>query len=179
MLREIQEAYWLYDSIWWYIRLMLPADSTARGLDLWRSHPTWYLHRVLREDCANRRGCCARTCGCCLLPPRPNRAHGAGRCTVDCGCCRKTRGFSLAEEDEDFLNDMFFPGPASIMEPELLKSVGRCDKNLPPGRYYDKFKMVLLFGLDPGSRKSPFKMIDERVEFKPPIHPAAAPPKYH
>lgn len=38
-LNEIRQEYYVRDSMWWYIRMQLPADSAARGFDLWRSHP--------------------------------------------------------------------------------------------------------------------------------------------
>lgn len=167
-LNEIRQEYYVRDSMWWYIRMQLPADSAARGFDLWRSHPRWYLHRVLREDCAQQGGCCARACGCCLLPPRPDRARGAGHCTFACRCCEKARGFEFDEENFELLRDMSFLGPTSINESKCAIAGGR----------YDRLKTVLLFGLDQGSHKNPFKMIDERVEFKPPMYSVTAPPKY-
>lgn len=38
-LEEVREEYHIQNHYWWYLRMQLPADSAARGLDLWRSHP--------------------------------------------------------------------------------------------------------------------------------------------
>ncbi|KAJ5575620.1 hypothetical protein N7535_002546 [Penicillium sp. DV-2018c] len=41
------------------IRSTFPDGPLTRAFDFWRSHPTWYMHRVLREDCAARGGAAA------------------------------------------------------------------------------------------------------------------------
>lgn len=76
------------------------------------------------------------------------------------------------------LDDMFFPAPASETETEMVWKYPGKEEYSGKGDYFHKFKTVLLFGLDQGSRKNPFKMIDERVQFKPPVYSAAAPPNY-
>jgi hypothetical protein len=73
----------------------------TRAFDLWRSHPRWYMHRVLREDCAARGGCCSRECGCCLDRNLGSALkHAAGHCTAECGCCREAEGSALSETKE-------------------------------------------------------------------------------
>ncbi|KAJ5699899.1 hypothetical protein N7536_002912 [Penicillium majusculum] len=68
-LDALNVKYWLLEQIWWHHRSCLEDGFQLRGFQLWRSHPKWYMHRVLVEDCAGRQGCCARECGCCLNPP--------------------------------------------------------------------------------------------------------------
>ncbi|KAJ5847839.1 hypothetical protein N7455_011796 [Penicillium solitum] len=68
-LDALNVKYWLLEQIWWHHRSCLEDGFQLRVFQLWRSHPKWYMHRVLVEDCAGRQGCCARECGCCLNPP--------------------------------------------------------------------------------------------------------------
>ncbi|OQE24826.1 hypothetical protein PENFLA_c009G00230 [Penicillium flavigenum] len=86
---------------WRMIRDSFSDGPLVRGFELWRGDPKWYMHRVLREDCAGRGGCCGRECGCCL---NRNffwgRERAAGHCTVECGCCQKARGFELSEDEK-------------------------------------------------------------------------------
>lgn len=68
--------------------------ALKRGLDFWRSDPSWYMHRVLVAECKGRQGCRSRDCGCCpkrLLDPeqRPEAHH----CTVRCRCCHQATEF--------------------------------------------------------------------------------------
>ncbi|CAG8206251.1 unnamed protein product [Penicillium nalgiovense] len=89
------------DHQWWMIRNSFPDGPLVRGFELWRGNPKWYMHRVLREDCAGRGGCCGRDCGCCLNRKLFwGRKHAAGHCTVECGCCQKARGFELSEDEK-------------------------------------------------------------------------------
>ncbi|OQD70967.1 hypothetical protein PENPOL_c001G05469 [Penicillium polonicum] len=77
----------------------------GRAFQFWRSNPRWYMHRVLREDCAGRGGCCGRDCGCCLNRKLDEtRKRAAGHCTVECGCCAKARGFELSEDDKKYFS---------------------------------------------------------------------------
>ncbi|KAJ6185423.1 hypothetical protein N7519_006724 [Penicillium mononematosum] len=86
---------------WWMIRDSFSDGPLVRGFELWRGNPKWYMHRVLREDCAGRGGCCGRDCGCCLNRKLfLDREHAAGHCTVECGCCQKARGFELSEDEK-------------------------------------------------------------------------------
>ncbi|KAJ6131903.1 hypothetical protein N7471_007118 [Penicillium samsonianum] len=85
----------------WMILDSFADGPLGRALNLWRGHPRWYMHRVLREDCAGRGGCCGRECGCCLNRKLDEpRRRAAGHCTVECGCCQKARGFELSEDEK-------------------------------------------------------------------------------
>ncbi|KAJ5197522.1 hypothetical protein N7449_008001 [Penicillium cf. viridicatum] len=89
---------------WWMIRDSFDGPL-GRAFQYWRSNPRWYMHRVLREDCARRGGCCGRDCGCCLNRKLDEtRRRAAGHCTVECGCCEKVRGFDLSEDDKKYFS---------------------------------------------------------------------------
>ncbi|KAJ5731921.1 hypothetical protein N7493_003402 [Penicillium malachiteum] len=103
-LEILNKKYWLLEQKWWYSYLYLKDGCQRRAFDLWRSHTKWYMHQMLKDDCASRNGCCARGCGCChLREPSPKRKLGVGHCTVECGCCRNARGFEVSEEDKRVL----------------------------------------------------------------------------
>jgi hypothetical protein len=107
-LDALNKEYWLLERDWWAYRSGFIEGPLTRGLDLWRSNPRWYMHRVLVEDCAGRGGCCGQNCGCC--PHRemsPARKLGVGHCTGECGCCIKTRGFVLNTKDKKTLSLRF------------------------------------------------------------------------
>lgn len=107
-LDVLRYEYWWLEREWWFCRGNFPTGPLTKGFELWRSNPQWYMHRVLREDCAGRGGCCSRDCGCCV-----NRATDLarplshGHCTVECGCCQKARGFDFTEEEKKRLANMF------------------------------------------------------------------------
>lgn len=63
-LDALNKEYWHLERDWWGVRSGFCEGPLTRGLDLWRSHPRWYMHRVLVDDCAGRGGCCSRSCGC-------------------------------------------------------------------------------------------------------------------
>ncbi|CAG8014144.1 unnamed protein product [Penicillium salamii] len=116
----------------------------TRGLNLWRSHPRWFMHRVLADDCAGRGGCYGRDCGCCLgREVSPARKLGAGHCTIECGCCMKARGFTLTPEQKKGMTRVF--------------RISR-DYQDP---YYHRIVMASIWGLWKGSQDSPFDLIDE------------------
>lgn len=105
-LNNLAREYWILEQKWW--RTWREIDETGgyltRAFQLWRSYPQWYLHRVLREDCAMRDGCCSRGCGCCAKratedPYTSTRKLGIGHCTVDCACCASARGFCLGGDE--------------------------------------------------------------------------------
>ncbi|CAG7933918.1 unnamed protein product [Penicillium olsonii] len=138
----LNTKYWLLSQRWWYCRSGL-GDCQSRAFNLWRSHPRWYLHSSLVEECAGRQGCCARGCGCCqnrkLLP---SRSLGAGHCSLECACCRKARGFEV-----------------SVVNKKLLKE--QIKKNLENrGNRITRYRLVSIWGLVNNSQKSPFDMID-------------------
>jgi hypothetical protein len=149
-IREKLEAsnrkYWLLERDWWAYRSGFDEGPLTRGLDLWRSHPRWYMHRVLVDDCAGRGGCCSRSCGCCLHREMSlARKLGVGHCTGECGCCIKTRGFVLNTKEKKRISIRF----------------GLCSEENDP--YYRRIILASIWGLLDGSHDSPFDLIDESV----------------
>jgi hypothetical protein len=141
-LSILNKKYWLLSQRWWYCRSDLE-NFQLRGFIIWRSHPQWYMHLMLVEECAGRQGCCARGCGCCLdrkIPP--SRSLGIGHCTLECGCCRRARGFEVSPTDKKLLKEQF--------------------KNTVQERSYriTRYQRVSMWGLVGDSRKDPFDMID-------------------
>lgn len=114
-----------------------------RAFDLWRSHPLWYLHKTLIEDCAIRGGCCGRECGCCRnRNPPPNRKLAVGHCTAECLCCQKFRGFKPTKETKKSMRDLFPLNPVLNFD------------------YYRKIMLASIYGITLDSTKSPFDLID-------------------
>ncbi|KAJ5837007.1 hypothetical protein N7447_003033 [Penicillium robsamsonii] len=100
-LIDAQREYGRIEHEWLVIRNSFSSTSLQRAFELWRGTPRWYMHRVLREDCAERGGCCGRGCECCLSRKLDlTRKRAAGHCTVECGCCQKARGYDLSEEEK-------------------------------------------------------------------------------
>ncbi|KAJ6005101.1 hypothetical protein N7540_012900 [Penicillium herquei] len=62
-LDGLQQDYFVLRQTWLRWRNEF-TEYISRAFDLWRSYPYWYLHRVLRNDCALKGGCCGRDCGC-------------------------------------------------------------------------------------------------------------------
>lgn len=107
-LDTLSNEYWWLEREWWLYRSNFSKGPLTKGFELWRSNPRWYMHPVLREDCAGRGGCCSRGCGCCMA--RANdlaRPLGHGHCTVECGCCRKARGFDFTTEQKKYIQGLF------------------------------------------------------------------------
>ncbi|KGO78251.1 hypothetical protein PITC_036190 [Penicillium italicum] len=140
-LQALHIKYWLLMQKWADYRSCLDDGFLRRAFELWRSHPKWYMHRILVEDCANRQGCCARGCGCCLNRKiNPTHTLGVGHCTFECACCRRARGFEISEDDK-----------------VLLKAHRREEMKLLPKH---RIIRVAIWGLVGGSYESPFDMID-------------------
>lgn len=96
----LQKKYWFLQQRWWHYYSCFSADQ-RRTFDLWRLFPKWYMHHILVKDCAGRKGCCSRGCGCCAArEPSSKRPLGAGHCTFECSCCRKARGFEFPKEQK-------------------------------------------------------------------------------
>ncbi|CAI7606063.1 unnamed protein product [Penicillium bialowiezense] len=132
-LADLNQKYWLLERQWWLKRSDFPDGPLTRGLTLWRSHPRWYMHRVLVNDCAGKGGCCGRG----------SRKLGVGHCTVECGCCIQSRGFAVTPEHKEKLSSWFETYEA-YEDP-----------------YYKKIIMASIWGLWQGSPDSPFDLIDE------------------
>jgi hypothetical protein len=100
--------YWLKEREWYARRAFLPDSPFRRGMDLWRSKSTWYMHPLLVQDCAERGGCCGRQCGCCLARHDPSmRKLTAGHCTTACLCCEQTRGIELTFAQRQEVKELF------------------------------------------------------------------------
>ena len=141
-LRTLNTQYWLLAQKWWYFRSDLE-DLQLRAFKLWRSHPRWYLHSSLVEECAGRQGCCARGCGCCQNRKLPSsRSLGVGHCTFECACCRKARGFEVPASDKKLIKERF----KNALENR--------------GNRITRYRLVSIWGLVNDSQKSPFDMID-------------------
>ncbi|KAJ5944539.1 hypothetical protein N7516_004707 [Penicillium verrucosum] len=140
-LQTLNKRYWLLERQWWETRNSFMEGPLIRAFDLWRSHPLWYMHRVLLEDCVRRGGCCGRSCGCCVdRNIDKTRQLGAGHCTMECGCCRQSRGFDLTEDEKM----------------KLLKDFHALDDNSP---YRETINRVSIYGLCLDSHDSPFDLI--------------------
>lgn len=102
-LSESNKEYKRVEREWWTIRDSFSDGPLTRAFELWRGNPKWYMHRVLREDCARRGGCCGRECGCCLDRKfiGDRRKHANGHCTVECGCCQKAGSFEISENKKN------------------------------------------------------------------------------
>ncbi|KAJ5569684.1 uncharacterized protein N7459_009114 [Penicillium hispanicum] len=143
-IQNLKQEYFLAEQKNNRWRADIACGSMRRGLDLWRSHPQWYLHKTLSDDCADRGGCCGRACGCCRdRKLRPERQSGAGHCTVECGCCQQFRGFALTDEAKETMKKLY------PLDPK---------KNFS---YCLKIYRASIFGLDGDSTKSPFDLIDK------------------
>lgn len=153
-LDELNQQYWLLERDWWAKRSSFPEGPGTRGLNLWRSHPRWYMHRVLVDDCAGRGGCCSRGCGCCSSREIvPARRLGVGHCTVECECCIKSRGFELSPKQKEKVFARFRLSEDRLIENILFK-INRYN-------YHDRIILASIWGLWQGSQDSPFDLIDE------------------
>ncbi|CAG7931513.1 unnamed protein product [Penicillium olsonii] len=145
-LKGLERRYHVLSRKWWIYRQCLGKGFQGRAFELWRSHPRWYMHKELVEDCAGLQGCCSRGCGCCLNRKiDASRSLGVGHCTVECGCCTRARGFEFSDSEKDEMDEVFEPD----------------DKDTPG--YSNRsawLRLVSIWGLSTVSRESPFEMID-------------------
>lgn len=143
-LDSLNTKYWLLVQKWWYHRSCLQDRYQLRAFELWRSHPRWYMHPVLVEDCAGRLGCCSRGCGCCRNRKLdPTRALGLGHCTFECGCCRKARGFDIPKED------------MALLKEQCRKDISHVNRH--------RIRQVSIWGITGDSYESPFDLVDEAL----------------
>lgn len=121
--------------------------TLKRGLDLWRSDPGWYMHRVLVTDCMGRQGCCSRDCGCCFKRQfDTKRKFEANHCSIRCRCCRLTlKGYDSMELEDIEDEHMKF-------EPENRKN------------FSHEIEMVSIWGLSSNSDCNPFDLIQRVPE---------------
>lgn len=146
-LLAMRELYWFYERRRWKYRYEC-AGPVRRALELWRSHPQWYLHRTIVERCVARGGCCGYSCGCCINRKIPEeRKLGIGHCTHECECCKARAPIGLSHmgvKDDVYSVDLRLSNP-----------------------YSDALSRASLWGLSPdglfsGDKKSPFELIRER-----------------
>lgn len=136
---------WMLSREWWMLKNEF-GGVVKRACDLWRSHPRWYTHQVLVEDCVGKQGCCSRDCGCCVNRPiDPTRRIGVGNCILACECCREARGFDLSKEEHERIQGYYDY---------------RNTRNA-----YDRIELAAFWGLCVDSCESPFDMIDESPVF--------------
>lgn len=148
-LAKLSREYWFLERKWWSQRVKIQeGGDLSLGIDLWRSNPSWYMHRSLVQDCVERGGCCGRDCNCC--PTRrsiPGRRFAAGHCTTRCHCCEEARGFKLSSKETKNLHKEF------------------SFSSLP---YYHRIRNASLFGLIGGNNKdSPFDLIVDSSNLPP------------
>jgi hypothetical protein len=155
-LQDLKKQYWFFMQERCQAKSALPTGPLTRAIDLWRSHPRWYMHQFLVQSCAERGGCCGRDCGCCVNRPIPqSRKLGVGHCTTECGCCAEYRGFDLTEDDK-----------RKRLEIWDISANGR-------SKIYSRVVLnVLLFGTLETQHISPFDMIynPPQRQYKPPRH---------
>jgi hypothetical protein len=81
----------------------MPSGLFYRAFVAWRSNSgsSWYLCTSLRDECADRGGCCSRTCGCCSRKRETGRIPSLSHCTEFCPCCLATNGTSPSDHIPD------------------------------------------------------------------------------
>lgn len=106
-INSLNSKYWEGHREQWAKSDGIWSSSANRARKRQRKHADWYLSGVLREDCANRGGCCGRSCGCCERPRMIVNIDGVcdrGHCTTACSCCLKAHnidGEKLKMKDVD------------------------------------------------------------------------------
>jgi hypothetical protein len=140
-LDEVNKILWNLTREWWNYRSEFGEGVLSRGFDLWRSHPAWYMHEVLVEDCVMKQGCCSRECGCCMKRIHTASQLAAGHCALTCGCCRRTRGFELTRDEQNKIyQELDFQGK---------------------GNFYDRIELASIWGLRLDSYESPCDLIKD------------------
>lgn len=96
-LEQLQRKCWKQELKLYDREQMVPEWPLKQNYDLLRESGTWYMRKELAKDCADRGGCCSRSCGCC------GRCHldsewkrGIGHCTLECSCCSTYRDAELS-----------------------------------------------------------------------------------
>lgn len=146
-LKALSEEYCALEREWWDWRRKFLEGPLTRGFELWRSHPQWYMHPVLREDCAKRGGCCGRDCGCCVRRlVSVCRNLEAGHCSIE--CCRKFRGFDLSLQQKAKYKRQF---------------AGRDGEGSRQNQYYYRIYLASIWGLWSSSNESPFTLVDKEL----------------
>ncbi|KAF4759958.1 hypothetical protein N7455_002928 [Penicillium solitum] len=106
-IQSLNSSYWESHREQWAKLDGIWSMSANRAIKRQRKHADWYLSGLLREDCANRGGCCGRRCGCCERPRMTVNIDGVrdrGHCTTACSCCLEAHnidGENLEMKDVD------------------------------------------------------------------------------
>jgi hypothetical protein len=131
--------------------IQLPQRPLKKIYDEIRQNPTWYLRKELVNDCAERGGCCTRSCGCCEKRCLSGKGKGIGHCTITCWCCEVNRGHERIDAEWDMvvghledrfrsenpsylltLTEAYFskPGIFGLGKMSMVRSLGRyCKKS--------------------------------------------------
>lgn len=153
-LDGLSKEYWWLERKWWWCRGNFTSGPLTRAFELWRSHPRWYMHPVLREDCTNKGGCCGRGCGCCVNRAiSPARQLGHGHCTVECACCRKARGFDFDTNQKKRVEEWFDYSPVGGQKAVDNKKM-----------YLYRVYWASIWGIVVDSDKSPFDLVGESLK---------------
>lgn len=111
-IKSLNSRYWVAHRKQWIESDKLWSPSAKRALTRQRKHKDWYLSGVLREDCANRGGCCGRSCGCCertrMTKVNTDRVHDRGHCTTACSCCLEAHGIDGEHLDMKGVDEVHF-----------------------------------------------------------------------
>lgn len=111
-IKSLSSRYWVAHRKQWIESDKLWSPSAKRALTRQRKHKDWYLSGVLREDCANRGGCCGRSCGCCertrMTKVNTDRVHDRGHCTTACSCCLEAHGIDGEHLDMKGVDEVHF-----------------------------------------------------------------------
>jgi hypothetical protein len=151
-LEDLRALIWCQRRKLWLYRSEF-VGVLKRGLDLWRSNPSWYMHRVLVADCIGRQGCCSRDCGCCVKRQYdPKRKLEANHCTIRCRCCRLVT-------DESF-----------IPTREELAAETRQFKLSNRKNFSHEMELASIWGLSSESDCSPFDLIERAPEHRDEEH---------
>lgn len=111
-IKSLSSRYWVAHRKQWIESDKLWSPSAKRALTRQRKHKDWYLSGVLREDCANRGGCCGRSSGCCertrMTKVNTDRVHDRGHCTTACSCCLEAHGIDGEHLDMKGVDEVHF-----------------------------------------------------------------------
>lgn len=102
-LQNINREYIIHYRNHWKLRVEAPRGPLKWAFDVTNKRSMWASLPWLKEDCAGRGGCCARSCGCCAKPRDTNRhLYNQGHCTTACACCIHAH----AIDDQNALDDI-------------------------------------------------------------------------
>lgn len=114
-LHHLQEGISFQQHRLYKCETFLPRQPLKQMYDSVRENPTCYCHPELVKDCAERGGCCSRSCGCCQTRHLTTLStKGIGHCTIGCSCCSEHRGANPSREERTGVN--------KIIESMLLSS---------------------------------------------------------